>query len=73
MTTVIIRIVFWLAALYCTVFGFLVLFFPKQLIKINDWLTVKTLLQETSGMLFRIVIGAVFLAIAGIFWWSILN
>lgn len=69
----IMRIAFWLAAVYCTLVGILVLFFPKQIIKMNDWLTVKTLLQETSGIVYRILMGAILLGIAGIFWRTILG
>jgi len=66
-------IVFLLAAIYCTVLGFIIWFFPKLLIKFNDWLTEKTLLQHASGTFYRLIMGAIFLIIAGIFWWSILS
>lgn len=66
-------IAFFLAALYCTVIGLFVWFFPDTLIKINDWLTEKTLLHEKIGVLYRIAIGSVFLSIAAIFWWVIFS
>ncbi len=69
----IMTIVFWLAAIYCTVLGFIIWFFPKVFIKLNDWLTEKTLLQHTSGTFYRLIMGAIFLIIAGIFWWSIFS
>lgn len=66
-------VVFWLAAVYCTMLGILIWFFPKVIIQINDWLTVNTLLQKTRGVLSRIVMGAILLFIAGIFWWTIFS
>ena len=66
-------IVFLLAAVYCTLLGIIIWFFPKILIKFNDWLTEKTLLQHASGTVYRVILGAFFLAIAGIFWWAILS
>jgi hypothetical protein len=53
--------------------GLLVWFFPETLIRINDWLTEKTLLHESSGVLMRVTIGGIFVGIAAIFWWVLLS
>ena len=66
-------IVFILAAVYCSFLGLLIWFFPDTLIKINDWLTEKTLLREKKAIVYRIVLGAAFLGISGIFWWVIFS
>lgn len=67
------RIIGYVAAIYCTVVGLLTWFFPKTLIRINDWMTEKILLHEMLGTLYRLVIGFITLLIAGIFWWILLS
>jgi pilus assembly protein TadC len=66
-------IVFLFAALCCTCLGVLVWFFPKALINFHDWLTEKTLLHDSKGVFYRIVIGAFFLGVGSIFWWVMLS
>jgi hypothetical protein len=65
--------VFIMAAIYCSVAGLLICFFPESFIKFNDWLTEKTLRHETAGTFWRIVIGLFFLGIGIIFWWVIFS
>ena len=67
------RFIFVLAAVYCSVIGLFMWFFPEQLIRFNDWLTEKTLRHEKAGTVYRIIFGALFLGIGLIFWWVIFS
>jgi predicted metal-binding membrane protein len=67
------KIIFFAAGVYLTFVGFLIWFFPEILIKINDWLTEKTLLHKKIGIFYRIITGGITLTIAGIFWWTLFS
>jgi hypothetical protein len=65
------RLLFFVAGIFCSVLALMVWFFPDVLIRINDWFTEKTLLHEKIGIYYRIVLGSFYVAIAVIFFWSI--
>lgn len=65
-------VLFYFIAIFCLIVGIMIMAAPEVIIKINDWLTEKTLLREPKGIIFRIIIGIIMLVISGIFWWVIL-
>jgi hypothetical protein len=67
-----LNILYCFLAVFSLIFGILVLAAPEVIIKINDWWTEKTILHETKGIIFRIIVGIIMLIISFIFWCGLL-
>ena len=66
-------VVFLIIAVFCGLTGLCFWFYPKAIIMVNDWMTEKTLLHASSAMFYRLIIGAVFIAVAVIFFWTLVS
>jgi hypothetical protein len=65
------NILFILAAIFCFLIGLLFWFFPDVLIRMNDWLTEKTLTHDRYALFIRIQLGAIFMLICVVFLWAV--